>query len=181
MSQPGEITALLHQLRSGDRTAWDRLSEKTYPELRRIAQAHFRDERPGHLLQPTALVNEVWQKFMALNAVQFSDRVHFLSLCSRLMRQILVDHARRRATHERVVSSMQTDDRIEQDTLDLDLALRKLEGAHPRAAQVVELRYFGGMSIEEIAEYLEVSPATVKRDWLVARAWLYSQVHGGPA
>jgi RNA polymerase sigma-70 factor, ECF subfamily len=181
MPQPGEITSLLHQLRSGDRAAWDRLSEKTYPELHRIAQAHFRGERPGHLLQPTALVNEVWQKFIALNAVEFSDRIHFLSLCSRLMRQILVDHARRHATHERVLSLMGTDDRIEENTLDLDLALRKLEEAHPRAAQVVELRYFGGMSIEEIAEYLEVSPATVKRDWLVARAWLYGQLHGGPA
>lgn len=181
MPQPGEITALLHQLRSGDRTAWDRLSEKTYPELHRIAQAHFRDERPGHLLQPTALVNEVWQKFIALDAVQFSDRIHFLSLCSRLMRQILVDHARRRATHERVLSLMGTDDRTEENTLDLDLAMKKLEEAQPRAAQVVELRYFGGMSIEEIAEYLEVSPATVKRDWLAARAWLYNQIHGGPA
>ena len=132
-------------------------------------------------LQPTALVNEAWQKFVALDAVELSDRVHFLSLCSRLMRQVLVDHARRRATHERAVESMRIDDRIEADALDLDLALRKLEEAQPRAARVVELRYFGGMSTEEIAECLDVSLATVKRDWLAARAWLYSQLHGDQA
>jgi RNA polymerase sigma factor (TIGR02999 family) len=181
MSQPGEITALLRRLRSGDRAAADRLVEKAYPELHRIAEAHFRHERAGHLLQPTALVNEAWQKFVALEAVELSDRVHFLSLCSRLMRQILVDHARRRATHERVVSPMRADDRGEGNTLDLDRALSKLEEAQPRAARVVELRYFGGMSTEEIAQCLDVSLATVKRDWLAARAWLYSQLHGDPA
>jgi RNA polymerase sigma factor (TIGR02999 family) len=181
MSQPGEITSLLHRLRSGDRAASDRLVERTYPELHRIAEAHFRNERAGHLLQPTALVNEAWQKFVALDAVELSDRVHFLSFCSRLMRQILVDHARRRSTHERVLGSMRVDDRDEENTLDLDLALRKLEEAQPRAARVVELRYFGGMSTEEIAQCIDVSPATVKRDWLAARAWLYGQLHGDPA
>ena len=181
MSEPGEITALLRRVRSGDRTASDLLVERAYPELHRIAEAHFRHERPGHVLQPTALVNEAWQKFVALDAVELSDRVHFLSLCSRLMRQILVDHARRRATHERVVSSMRVDDQDEENALDLDLALRKLEAAQPRAARVVELRYFGGMSTEEIAQCLDVSPATVKRDWLAARAWLYRQLHGDPA
>ncbi len=180
MSQPGEITSLLRQLRSGDRAASDRLVEKAYPELHRIAEAHFRNERAGHLLQPTALVNEAWQKFVALDAVELSDRVHFFSFCSRLMRQILVDHARRRATHERVLSSMRID-REEENALDLDLALRKLEEAQPRAARVVELRYFGGMSNEEIARCLDVSLATVKRDWLAARAWLYSQLHGDQA
>ena len=181
MPEPGEITSLLRRLRSGDRAAEDRLIQKAYPELHRIAEAHFRHERAGHLLQPTALVNEAWQKFVALDAVELSDRVHFLSLCSRLMRQILVDHARRRATHERVVESMRIDDRIEPDTLDLDVALRKLEESQPRAARVVELRYFGGLSTEEIAECLEVSPATVKRDWVAARAWLYGQLHGDHA
>jgi RNA polymerase sigma factor (TIGR02999 family) len=181
MPQPGEITSLLRQLRSGDRAASDRLVERAYPELHRIAAAHFRHERPGHLLQPTALVNEAWQKFVALDAVELSDRVHFFSFCSRLMRQILVDHARRRATHERVLSSMRIEGREEENTLDLDLALRKLEEAQPRAARVVELRYFGGMSNEEIAQCLDVSLATVKRDWLTARAWLYGQLHGDPA
>jgi RNA polymerase sigma factor (TIGR02999 family) len=180
MSQPGEITSLLRRLRSGDRAALDLLVEKAYPELHRIAEAHFRHERAGHLLQPTALVNEAWQKFVALDAVELSDRVHFLSLCSRLMRQILVDHARRRAIHERAVSSMRADDRGEENTLDLDLALRKLEEAQPRAARVVELRYFGGLSTDEIAQCLDVSLATVKRDWLAARAWLYGQLHGEP-
>jgi RNA polymerase sigma factor (TIGR02999 family) len=181
MPEPGEITALLRRLRSGDRTAWDLLVERAYPELHRIAEAHFRHERAGHVLQPTALVNEAWQKFVALAAVELNDRVHFLSLCSRLMRQVLVDHARRRKTHERAVESMRIDDQIEADALDLDLALNKLAEAHPRPARVVELRYFGGLSIEEIAQSLEVSPATVKRDWLAARAWLYRQLHGDPA
>jgi RNA polymerase sigma factor (TIGR02999 family) len=181
MPEPGEITALLRRLRSGDRTAEDQLVEKAYPELHRIAEAHFRHERAGHVLQPTALVNEAWQKFVALAAVEVNDRVHFLSLCSRLMRQVLVDHARRRATHERAVESMRIDGRIEASALDLDLALGKLAEAHPRPARVVELRYFGGLSIEEIAQSLEVSPATVKRDWLAARAWLYRQLHGDAA
>ena len=181
MPQRGEITSLLHELRSGDGTARERLIEKAYPELHRIAEAHFRNERPGHLLQPTALIHEAWQKFVALDSVELSDRVHFLSLCSRLMRQILVDHARRRATHERAVDSMRAGDRIEEDTIELDLALSKLEKAQPRAARVVELRYFGGLSNEEIAQSLEVSLATVKRDWLAARAWLFGQLHGNPA
>jgi RNA polymerase sigma factor (TIGR02999 family) len=181
MSQPGEITSLLRRLRSGDRAASDRLVEIAYPEIHRIAEAHFRHERAGHLLQPTALVNEAWQKFVALDAVELSDRVHFLSLCSRLMRQILVDHARRRATHESVVSSMRADNQDEQKTLDLDLALRKLEEAQPRAARVVELRYFGGLTTEEVAECLDVSLATVKRDWFAARAWLFGQLYGEKA
>jgi len=172
MSQRGEITSLLHELRAGDSTARDRLIEKAYPELHRIAEAHFRNERPGHLLQPTALVNEAWQKFVALDSVELSDRVHFLSLCSRLMRQILVDHARRRATHERAVDSMRAGDPIDEDTLELDLALSKLEKAQPRAARVVELRYFGGLTVEETAEAVGSSPATVKRQWAMARAWL---------
>src|SRR4051812_794856 len=102
----GEITALLRQFQLGDRKAWDRLSERTYPELRRIAEVHFRNESPGHVLQPTALVNEVWLKFLALHAVQLNDRVHFFSLCSRLMRQILVDNARRRLVHERALTAL---------------------------------------------------------------------------
>ena len=97
------------------------------------------------------------------------------------MRQILVDHARRRATHERAVEAMRIDDRFEADALDLDLALRRLAEAQPRAARVVELRYFGGLSTEEIAQSLDVSPATVKRDWLAARAWLYGQLYGDHA
>jgi len=181
MAEPGEITSLLRRFLSGDRAAEDRLVERAYPELHRIAEAHFRYERSGHLLQPTALVNEAWQKFVALDAVALSDRVHFLSLCSRLMRQILVDHARRRATHERAIESMHIDDRIGANALDLDLALRRLAEAQPRAARVVELRYFGGLSTEEIAQSLDVSPATVKRDWLAARAWLYGQLYGDQA
>jgi RNA polymerase sigma factor (TIGR02999 family) len=178
MLKAGEITALLGELRSGDRNAWDRLSECTYPDLRRIAETHLRSERPGHVLQATALVNEVWLKFLGLQRVEINDRIHFFSFCSRLMRQILVDHARRRVAHERTLALLEPGDAGVECTLDLDLALRKLEAVQPRAAQVVEMRYFGGMAVEEVAHALEVSPATVKRDWLTARAWLYSELHG---
>lgn len=180
MPQGGEITCLLRELRSGDRTAWDRLCEIAYPQLRQIAESHFRNERPGHLLQPTALVNEVWLKFMALNAVQLNDRVHFFSLCSRLMRRILVDHARSRSVHERTANRMPAGVRVKENLLDLERALSALGEVQPRAAQVVELRYFGGLSIEEVAQYLNVSPATVKREWFAARAWLYGQLYGAP-
>ena len=180
MPAPGEITSLLHKLQKGESRAWDRLARLTYPELHGIAEAHFRDERQGHLLQPTALVNEVWLKFLKLRAVEINDRVHFFCLCSRLMRQILVDHARRRispagAGGRRVFG---LDGESQEDVLALELALKKLEAVRPRAVQVVEMRYFGGLSVGEIAEALRVSPATIKRDWLMARAWLYGQLHG---
>jgi RNA polymerase sigma factor (TIGR02999 family) len=174
----GEITSLLKKLKSGDQSASHRLCEIAYPELRRIAETHFRNERPGHLLEPTALVNEVWLKFMSLNAVQLQDRVHFFSLCSRLMRQVLVDHARSRSVRDRLVSLASNDDQAGAIALDLDRALSVLEETQPRAAQVVELRYFGGLTNEEIARHLEISPATVKRDWLAARAWLYGRLNG---
>lgn len=175
---PGEITMLLRQLQAGDDGAWERLSEQVYPELHRIAEAHFRGERPGHVLQPTALIHEVWLKLIALNSVRIEDRLHFFSLCSRFMRRILVDHARRRDAEDRTTELVSDGDRVRTDPLELNRALKKLEEAQPRAAHVVELRYFGGMSIEEIAEVLQISPATVKRDWLAARAWLYNQLAG---
>jgi RNA polymerase sigma factor (TIGR02999 family) len=177
----GKITSLLRKVKSGDQSASHRLCEIAYPELRRIAETHFRNERLGHLLQPTALVNEVWLKFMSLNAVRLQDRVHFFSLCSRMMRRILVDHARSRSVRDRDVSLTTNGDSLGAIALDLDRALRILEQAQPRAAQVVELRYFGGLSNEEIARHLEISPATVKRDWLAARAWLYGRLHGTAA
>lgn len=178
MSEPGEITSLLRRLRSGDKTAWDRLAEKTYPELRRIAEIHFRNERAGHILQPTALVHEAWMKFLGLRAVELNDRVHFLALCSRLMRQVLTDQARRLAAERRTLSLAGVRREAPGDVLDLDRALQELEQVQPRAAEVVERRYFGGMTVEEIADDLGISPATVKRDWLAARAWLYGRLHG---
>lgn len=176
----GEVTALIRRIQSGDSDAWEPLTEKVYPELRRIAAAHFRNERPGHLLRPTALVHEVWLKLVAIRSVEIDDRVHFFSLCSRLMRRILVDEARRRKVHEKALEVIMTSDRADTDALELDRALKILEETQPRAARVVELRYFAGMSIEEIAEVLDISAATVKRDWLAARAWLYGQLTGAP-
>lgn len=184
MSNPvGVVTALIHRVQSGDTAAWDQLSTQVYPELHRIAEAHFRKERPGNLLQPTALIHETWIKLLALQSVRFEDRLHFFSLCSRFMRRILVDDARRRAAHERTLEMCPGFNAAEVDTdvLELDRALRKLEEIHPRPARVVELRYFGGMPIEEIADVLNVAPATVKRDWVAARAWLYGQLAGTPA
>jgi RNA polymerase sigma factor (TIGR02999 family) len=174
----GTITTLLNRLRDGDNTAWDQLTEAVYPDLHRIAAAYFRRERPGHFLQPTALVHEVWLKLIALRSLELEDRLHFFALCSRFMRRILVDEARRRSVQARTLDPGSAPDRIETDVLELSRALERLEEAQPRAARVVELRYFGGMTVEEIAGILGVSTVTVKRDWLGARAWLYGQLTG---
>jgi len=176
---PETITSLLRRTRAGDKAAWGQLMQAVYPNLHRMAEAHFRSERPGSLLQPTALIHEVWLKLIALRSVEIEDRLHFFSVCSLFMRRILVDEARRRRVHARAVDlNAPRAGRIDTDALELSRALERLEEAQPRAARVIELRYFGGMSFEEIAEVLNVSPVTVKRDWMAARAWLYSQLAG---
>lgn len=178
---PGVITAMLNRLRGGDVGVWEQLWEQVSPDLRRIAQFHFRSERPGHVLQPTALIHEVWLKLMTLRSVRIEDRLHFFALCSRFMRRILVDEARRRQVQERLPDPDSPVGRTDTDVLELDRALKNLEACQPRAARVVELRYFSGLSIDEIAEILGVSSVTVKRDWLAARAWLYRQLTGASA
>ena len=175
----GDATQLLDAWRGGDQAARDRLIALLYSELRAIAARQFGNERRGHTLQPTALVNEAYQRLAALDRIDWQSRAHFLSVAARLMREILIDHARRRNAAksdggERVTlfTNLPVQDRT-LDALDLDQALQDLERIAPDKAKVVELRFFGGLSIQETAEVMQLSPATVKRYWQTARIWLF--------
>ena len=175
-----EVTALLLAWGHGDDVAFDRLVPMVHAELRRIARRHMGHERVGHTLQPTALVNEAYLKLIDARQVKWQDRAHFFAMSSRLMRQVLVDWARARGYQKRGAGAhnVTLDEgrvgAIEQpaDVIALDEALKALEQIDPRKSQVVELRFFGGLSIEETAEVLSVSPGTVMRDWTLAKAWL---------
>ncbi|MBI4472131.1 MAG: sigma-70 family RNA polymerase sigma factor [Acidobacteria bacterium] len=149
-----------------------------YAELRRLAAYYFRNERTGHTLQPTALVNEVFIKLSEGKPVQLHDRAHFFAVAARQMRQILIDHARRRNALKRNDTriAVPLESTREENLLVVDEALKDLAELDPRAAQVVELRVFGGLKESEIAETLGISVATVKRDWTFARAWLTSRL-----
>jgi RNA polymerase sigma factor (TIGR02999 family) len=178
-SAPQTVTQLLEDARSGDRAALDRLLPVVYAELHRIAESHMRGERPDHTLQPTALVHEAFLRLVGSAPVSYHDRTHFLSAASRAMRHVLVDHARMRQAAKRGPALNVTLDEAlvgaqpeGVDMLALDDALTRLAGADPRAAQVVELRFFGGLGIAEVAAALDASPATVKRDWQFAKGWL---------
>jgi RNA polymerase sigma factor (TIGR02999 family) len=158
-----------------------------YAELRAIASRQLRQERPGHTLQPTALVNEAYLKLQRLRAIRWHDRSHFFAFASRIMRRILVDHARGRLAAKRGAGVVQIDwleGVAERETtalsaevlVDLDRALDRLAAERPRLAQLVEVRFFGGLTVEEAATVLECSPRTVKRDWAFARAWLLREL-----
>lgn len=154
-----------------------------YDELRRLAARYLRSERPGHTLQPTALVNEAYVCLAAQKGVQWQNRAHFMAIAANTMRHLLVDHARERGALKRggdrqrvtLHSSIRVDDR-DVDILALDEALTKLEGFDPDGCRVVELRYFGGLTVEETAEAMRISPATVKRRWALVKAWLYREL-----
>jgi len=164
------------------------LVDEVYRELRRIASNHLRRERAGHTLRTTALVHEAWLRLADGPARSFQDQRHFLATVSLLVRRILVDHARGRAVRRRAEESSERPSRRlavdggdasrPLDLLALDAALCELEGRDQRSARVVDLRFFGGLSVEQTAETLGVSAATVKRDWEMARAWLYRRIHG---
>lgn len=177
----GEVTRLLHEWGEGDDSARDRLIPIVYQELRRRAAAHLRHERRGHTLRPTDLVHETYLRLLQQNAA-WQNREQFFGVASRLMRRILVDHARARAAAKRggalrvELDSPALPPPGEPDLLDLDAALTELAGLDERQAHVVELRYFGGLSIEEAARVLSLSPATVSREWTVARTWLYQRL-----
>lgn len=181
------VTHLLDAWRGGDDAARDRLVAALYPELRRLAEQLFRRERINHTLQPTALVNEAWLRLAGVDSIDGSDRQHLFAVAARLMREILIDHARRRNAAkrdggERVTLSQVgagTDGDAEVDLVDLDAALQRLDAIDATKARIVELRYFGGLSIEETAEALAMSPATVKRHWQAARTWLFDALGGG--
>lgn len=177
----GEFTAWLADWRQGDLAARDRLVDAVYPELRAIAQRQLGGERAGHTLQATALVNEAYLRLSGLERIEWRDRVHFVHMAARVMREVLVDHARRRAAHKRdggervSITSVDLADGSGDgvDVAALDGALAALERFDADKARIVELRYFGGLTIEETAEALGSSPATVKRHWQVARSWLF--------
>jgi RNA polymerase sigma factor (TIGR02999 family) len=177
----------LKSVKRGDPSALDRLLPVVYGEMRRLAARYLRNERDGHTLQPTALANEAYLKLVGLRDFPWQNRAHFMGMAARAMRSILVDHARRRKAQKRGggVAAVPLDTSaalaggppvVAFD--DLDRALIDLARRSERQAQVVELRFFGGLTIEETAEVLDVSAVTVKRDWTFARAWLYRELSG---
>ena len=181
-----ELTGLLTAWNSGDPQALERLTPMVYRELYRVAKRQMASERQGHTLGPTALVNEVYVRLIDRGKVQWRDRAHFRGICARLMRQILVDFARARLRDKRgggQIAAQLDEETVASDTKSAEVvavheALDQLRTAHPRKSQVVELRYFGGLSVEETAEVLEVSPFTVIRDWNLAKAWLHREISG---
>lgn len=178
---------MLAAWQGGDANALGRLVDVVYPMLRRIARQHLRRRRPGESLESAELADETYLKLVRAGAIRCESRTHFLALCSQMMRRILVDHARRRGVARRGggaprVTLDEAVVRVEKqgvDVLALDAALEELSRIDPRKARVVELRYFGGLTIEEAAAVVGVSVETVKRDWRMARAWLLSQLAGG--
>jgi RNA polymerase sigma factor (TIGR02999 family) len=179
MPDPTTPAELLQKWRAGDRDALHTLLPVVYEELRRVARRHLRGERAAHTLQTTALINEAYLRLVEQRPPEARDHCHFVALVSKLMRQILVDHARRRLADKRAGGCRITlSDDIpeaepgELDVLAVDTALTRLERCDAQQARVVELRYFGGLSIRETSDALGVSEATIKRDWATARAWL---------
>jgi RNA polymerase sigma factor (TIGR02999 family) len=181
---PADITELLARWGSGDRRAFDALIPVVYEELRKLARHYLRQEPSGHTLQSTALVHEAYVRLAGQQAPHWKGRTHFYGVAARLMRQILVDHARRRRADKRGGDSITLvlDERLvgssrqDLDVLDLDDALNRLAELSPQQSQIVELRFFSGLSIEDTSEVLGVSPATVKRGWTTARAWLFREM-----
>ena len=184
MEQARDVTELLAAVKGGDADAHDALMRAVLDELRVLASAYLANERPNHTLQPTALINEAYLRLLKGGDLGAANRSEFFALAARAMRRVLVDHARSRGRLKRGAgqplllideSSAGTLDRS-LDLVTLDEALRTLSEIDARKSNVVELRFFGGLTIEEVAKVLAVSPATVKRDWEVARAWLYQQL-----
>lgn len=184
-----DTSALLARWREGDEDARDRLFPLVYQELHQAASRLLRREQPGHTLQPTALVNEAFLKLTGARLPETEGRAHFVGLAARAMRQILVDHARRRQAARRgggvvavTLENVGAEPAVPiDDMLALNDALDQLAGMHPRMAQVIEYRYFGGLTEEETARLLEVTVRTVQRDWTRARAWLYQALTAPPA
>jgi RNA polymerase sigma-70 factor (ECF subfamily) len=180
------VTALLLAWGRGDDSALERLMPLVHDELRRLARRLMRDERPGHTLQTAALVNEAYLRLVDASRVRWQDRAHFFALCARLMRRILVDHARSRNYQKRGGGLRHVslhDDLVgpgerATDLVALDDALETLARSDPRKSRVVELRFFAGLSVEETAEALDVSPETVMRDWKFAKVWLLRELRG---
>jgi RNA polymerase sigma factor (TIGR02999 family) len=181
---PKQVTELLLRWKRGDQKSLQDLLPLVYSELRRLAQHHLRGERSDHTLQSTALVHEAYLRLVKPSSLQVESRGHFFALASQLMREVLVDYARSRKAGKRDGGTRLTLDEAgdlsqsrDVDLLALDDALNQLSRISPRQSRIVEMRYFGGLSIEETSEFLGVSSATVERDWTVARAWLHRQIN----
>ena len=181
---PSEITQRLQAWRGGDRKALDSLVPLVYKELRRLAHFQLHKERPDHTLQSAALVHEAYLRLIGLNPPQLESRTHFFAIAAQLMRQILVDYARRRRAAKRgagvcklsLADATMPSRQKDVDIVALDDALKELAKIDPRQSRVVELRFFAGLSLAEISEALEIAPATVQRDWTAARAWLHREI-----
>jgi RNA polymerase sigma factor (TIGR02999 family) len=180
------VSALLVRWKSGDQEALQALMPLVYDELRRIAHRHLQAERPGHTLRSNELVHEAYLRLVDQQPTELEGRAHFFAVAARLMRQILVDYARRHRAAKRGYGCKVTLDQAvalpqkrELDVLSLDEALNELCRFDPQQARIIELRFFGGLSIEETSEILKISPATVKRDWATARARLYREISRG--
>ena len=184
-----EITLLLKAWSSGDQTAREKLIAVVYDELRKIASQYLRRERQHHTLQATALANEAYLKLVDLSEVTWQDRAHFFAVAAQVMRHILVDYARQQGAEKRGggLQKLTLDEAIswmserDLDLLALDEALAQLASFDPQQSQVVELRFFGGLSIEETAAVMGLSTATIKREWMLAKAWLHQKLSGGSA
>jgi RNA polymerase sigma-70 factor (ECF subfamily) len=186
---PGDVTGLLLEWRGGNEDALGRLIPLVHEELHRIAGRYIRRERAGHTLQATALINEAYLRLIEVTRVHWRDRAHFLAISARLMRQVLVDYARSRGYQKRgggavrvtLVEELAAVDKPDFELVALDDALQALAKFDQRKSRVVELRSFGGLSVEETAAVLHVSPDTVMRDWKLAKAWLLRELGGGHA
>jgi len=186
MDSINEATHLLKNLAKGDADAVDQLMPLVYGELRNLASRHLKRERPDHTLQATALVHEAYLQLIDASNIDWQDRTHFFALAARVVRQVLIQHARTHGAQKRggdrkkitLIEGIAISPSQEVDLLDLDQALTRLAAIHERQALVVELRFFGGLSVEEAAMALGVSERTVKGDWKVARAWLRNEIHG---
>ena len=181
---PDDVTQLLENWSNGDREALEKLMPLVYNELHRLAQSYLRHERSDHTLQSTALVHEAYLRMVDQKNVRWQNRAHFFGVAAQSIRHILVDHARSHLAAKRGAGAakLSLDEAIgvpekrEVDLLALDRALEGLAALDPQQGKIVELRFFGGLSIEETAEVLHISPATVKRDWVMAKAWLYQNL-----
>jgi len=175
-----DVTELLRDWNAGDAAGRDRLMRLVYEPLRAIAERQLQRERAGHTLQPTALVNELYVKFAEQRRVDWHDRVHFFAVAAQVMRRILVDHARRKKSDKRggdavpvsIDAAVEICEQQDFDIVALDLALERLAEIFPQQARIVELRFYGGLTLDETAEAMGISAATVSREWTMARAWL---------
>jgi len=182
--QTYETTRLLRAWQNGDQTALDQLTPRVYQELRRLAHHHMQNERPGRTLQTTALVHEAFLRLVDLTNMRWQDRAHFFAMSATIMRRILVEQARARGTLKRGgnLPRISLDEIPDLNSnqgsqmLEVDDALRRMAEMDPRKARVIELRFFGGLSVEEAAEVLKISPQSVMRDWRIAKAWLMREL-----